>query len=96
MTVLFHKKSTTLFSHIKIADLKNYSKSKKASLLLQLVNNQINYKQLDFLKFFMTPAGKIKPQFQTGLKRAKQHRLAKAIRYARNEKLLPLKLIEKA
>jgi len=96
MNILFQKKSASISHYIKLADLKTYSKSKKYDLLLQLFKNNINYKQLNLLKFFMTPAGKIKSQFQTGLKRAQQHRLAKAIRYARNEKLLPLKVLEKA
>ena len=50
---------------------------------------KIDYKDLDFLKEFITETGKIIPSRMTGIKGQNQRRLSRAIKYARYLALLP-------
>lgn len=50
---------------------------------------QIDYKDVDLLKRFLTPEGKIRPRRQTGVNARNQRKLARAIKRARHLALLP-------
>ena len=52
-------------------------------------NTQIDYKQADFLRRFVTEDGKIRPRCQTGTCAKHQRELATAIKRARHLALLP-------
>ncbi|GAB4544394.1 MAG: hypothetical protein OHK0023_01130 [Anaerolineae bacterium] len=47
------------------------------------------YKDVDFLRRFLTDRGKIRPRRQTGLAAREQRRLAQAVKRARHIALLP-------
>ncbi len=55
------------------------------------VNNikEIDYKNVDVLKKFISPYGEIKPRKKTGVCTKHQKKLAKAIKRARTMALLP-------
>lgn len=55
----------------------------------QLLNNRIDYKDLETLKRFINPHGKIMPRRRTGLSAAGQRSLAQAVKRARYMALLP-------
>ncbi len=50
---------------------------------------KVDYKQVDFLRNFLTDRGKIKPRHKTGTCGKHQRRLAVAIKRARHLALLP-------
>lgn len=50
---------------------------------------KIDYKDVDLLKRFLTPEGKIRPRRQTGVTARNQRKLARAIKRARHLALLP-------
>jgi small subunit ribosomal protein S18 len=52
-------------------------------------NIDIDYKQIDILRRFVTEEGKIRPRRQTGTCARHQRRLALAIKHARHLALLP-------
>jgi small subunit ribosomal protein S18 len=52
-------------------------------------NTEIDYKQSDFLRRFVTEDGKIRPRRQTGTCAKHQRELATAIKRARHIALLP-------
>ncbi|HLD94505.1 MAG TPA: 30S ribosomal protein S18 [Anaerolineales bacterium] len=49
---------------------------------------KIDYKDVDLLKRFLTPEGKIRPRRQTGVNARNQRKLARAIKRARHLALL--------
>jgi small subunit ribosomal protein S18 len=49
---------------------------------------KIDYKDVDLLKRFLTPEGKIRPRRQTGVTARNQRKLARAIKRARHLALL--------
>src|SRR3970040_677822 len=49
---------------------------------------KIDYKDVDLLKRFLTPEGKIRPRRQTGVSARNQRKLARAIKRARHLALL--------
>jgi small subunit ribosomal protein S18 len=49
----------------------------------------IDYKDIEILRKFLTPTGKIMPSKRTGVCKKNQRNLAKAIKYARFMGLLP-------
>lgn len=49
---------------------------------------KIDYKDVDLLKRFLTPEGKIRPRRQTGVNARNQRKLARAIKRARHLSLL--------
>ncbi|MBX3002843.1 MAG: 30S ribosomal protein S18 [Anaerolineales bacterium] len=51
-------------------------------------NLKIDYKDVDLLKRFLTPEGKIRPRRQTGVIARNQRKLARAIKRARHLALL--------
>jgi small subunit ribosomal protein S18 len=51
--------------------------------------HHIDYKDLDMLKRFLNPHGKIMPRRRTGLSAASQRALAQAVKRARFMALLP-------
>jgi small subunit ribosomal protein S18 len=55
----------------------------------QLLNNTIDYKDLETLKRFINPHGKIMPRRRTGLSAAGQRALAEAVKRARYMALVP-------
>jgi len=52
-------------------------------------NIEIDYKQVDMLRRFVSDDGKIRPRRQTGTCARHQRELAKAIKHARHIALLP-------
>ena len=50
---------------------------------------KIDYKDVELLKRFLTPEGKIRPRRQTGVNAKNQRKLARAIKRARHVALLP-------
>lgn len=50
---------------------------------------KIDYKDIDLLKRFLTPEGKIRPRRQTGVNAKNQRNLARAIKRARHLAFLP-------
>ena len=52
-------------------------------------NQNIDYKDIDLLKLFITEQGKILPRRATGVTVQQQRQLAKAIKRARNLAILP-------
>ena len=52
-------------------------------------DQKINYKEIKFLRKFITEQGKIIPSYVTGVSAKYQRRLAKEIKKARNIALLP-------
>lgn len=50
---------------------------------------RIDYKDVEMLKKFINPHGKIMPRRRTGLNAANQHALSEAIKRARYMALLP-------
>ncbi len=61
---------------------KKYKKSQR-----KLIQN-FDYKNINFLKSFLTKQGKIKPRYETQLTAKKQRRLSKSIKRARDLNLL--------
>lgn len=55
----------------------------------QLLNNNIDYKDLETIKRFVNPHGKIMPRRRTNLSAAGQRALAQAVKRARYMALLP-------
>jgi small subunit ribosomal protein S18 len=49
----------------------------------------IDYKDIEILRKFLTPTGKIMPSKRTGVCKKNQRKLAQAIKYARFMGLLP-------
>ena len=64
-------------------------KSLQYLLILKKFNNVIDYKNIKILLAFVNQYGKIKPRRKTRLSIQKQRAVAKAIRKARDLKLLP-------
>ena len=62
---------------------------KKQKFSLIGVNQNIDYKDIDLLKLFITEQGKILPRRVTGVTVQQQRRIAKAIKRARILSLLP-------
>ena len=52
-------------------------------------NTEIDYKQVDMLRRFVTEEGKIRPRRQTGTCARHQRELARAVKRARHIALLP-------
>ncbi|MCS6910851.1 MAG: 30S ribosomal protein S18 [Anaerolineales bacterium] len=50
---------------------------------------QINYKNVEFLRQFLSDSGNIRPRRQTGVSAHQQRRLAQAVKRARHMALLP-------
>ena len=55
----------------------------------ELFNGSIDYKDIETLKRFVNPHGKIMPRRRTGLSAASQRSLATAVKRARFMALLP-------
>lgn len=49
----------------------------------------INYKNVEFLRQFISDSGKLRPRRQTGVSAYQQRRLAQAVKRARHLALLP-------
>ena len=62
---------------------------KKQKFSLIGTNQNIDYKDIDLLKLFITEQGKILPRRATGVTVQQQRRIAKAIKRARMLSLLP-------
>jgi len=56
---------------------------------MKKVKRKIDWKDVEFLRQFITPRGKIMPRRQTGLSAYEQRQLARAIKRARIMALLP-------
>ena len=63
--------------------------SKKQKLSPIGLNKNIDYKDINLLKLFITEQGKILPRRATGVTVQQQRKLAKAIKRARNIAILP-------
>ncbi len=66
-----------------------YYKRRNYAKLVKNKVGKIDYKDLDFLKEFISETGKIIPSRVTGIKSQDQRRLARAIKYARYLALVP-------
>jgi small subunit ribosomal protein S18 len=64
-------------------------KSLQYLLILKIFKNIIDYKNIKLLKAFLTKFGKIRPRRKTRIPVQKQHAISKAIRKARDLKLIP-------
>jgi len=62
---------------------------------LVIKEHEINYKNVDLLKRFMSDKGKINPARVTGANSKFQRKIAREIKKARNIALLPYTRIEK-
>ena len=63
--------------------------AQKQKLAIIGLNQQIDYKDIDLLKLFITEQGKILPRRATGITVQQQRKIAKAIKRARTVSLLP-------
>ncbi len=63
--------------------------SKKQNISPISFNQQIDYKDIDLLKLFLTDQGKILPRRATGVTVQQQRKIAKAIKRARILSLFP-------
>ena len=68
---------------------KKIKKSLQYLLVLKKFNNLIDYKNVKLLRAFLTKYGKIRARRKTRISIQKQHAIAKAIRKARDLKLIP-------
>ena len=68
---------------------KKIKKSLQYLLVLKKFNNLIDYKNVKLLRAFLTKHGKIRARRKTRISIQKQHAIAKAIRKARDLKLIP-------
>ena len=73
----------------KFAEHKN---SLQYLLILKKFNNLINYKNIKLLRAFLTKHGKIRARRKTRVPIQTQHAIAKAIRKARDFKLIPFSI----
>jgi small subunit ribosomal protein S18 len=55
----------------------------------EFINGHVDYKDIETLKRFINPHGKIMPSRRTGLSAANQRALAQAVKRARFMALLP-------
>jgi ribosomal protein S18 len=91
----FQKKRTNWNQSLKTLKEKNIKKPKKIRKSLQYVlvlkkfNNLIDYKNIKLLRAFLTKYGKIRARRKTRISIQKHHAIAKAIRKARDFKLIP-------
>ena len=63
--------------------------AQKQKLAPIVINQKIDYKDIDLLKLFITEQGKILPRRATGVTVQQQRQIAKAIKRARILSLLP-------
>ena len=63
--------------------------AQKQKLAIIGLNQQIDYKDIDLLKLFITEQGKILPRRATGITVQQQRQIAKAIKRARILSFLP-------
>ena len=68
---------------------KKLKKSLQYLLLLKKFDNQIDYKNIKLLKAFLTKYGKIRSRRKTRVKVQQQRSIAKAIRRARANGIIP-------
>ncbi len=68
---------------------RRYSSRPKICQFCADKNSNIDYKQVDMLRRFVTEEGKIRPRRQTGTCARHQRELAQAIKRARHLALLP-------
>jgi ribosomal protein S18 len=68
---------------------KKVKKSLQYLLVLRKFKNIIDYKNIRLLRAFLTKYGKIRARRKTRISVQKQHAIAKAIRKARDFKLIP-------
>lgn len=66
-----------------------YYKRRNYSKIAQGKIETVDYKDVDFLKEFISETGKIIPSRITGIRGQNQRRLSRAIKYARYLALLP-------
>ena len=80
-------------SEVKTEERKKFKKPSKKKVCLFCVDKveNIDYKDVNKLKKFMTEKGKILPRRQTGICSAHQRQLTEAIKRARIMALLPFK-----
>lgn len=67
----------------------SYYRRKKTAVFSAEGGNVIDYKDVNFLKNYITETGKIVPSRITGVKTRVQREIAKAIKHARFVGLLP-------
>ena len=91
----FQKKKNNWNQSLKSLKALKANKSKKIKkslqylLVLKKFNNLIDYKNIKLLRAFLTKYGKIRARRKTRISIQKQHAIAKAIRKARDLKLIP-------
>jgi small subunit ribosomal protein S18 len=67
----------------------NRPRSSRREAVAKLKKEEIDYKRLDVLAQFLTPAGKVEAARRTGANRKQQNLVARAIKRARYLALLP-------
>lgn len=67
----------------------NRPRSSRREAVAKLKKEDIDYKRLDVLAQFLTPAGKVEAARRTGANRKQQNLVARAIKRARYLALLP-------
>ncbi len=77
-----------------MAELAEFRKRRKRAKL-RVKAEELNYKNADLLKRFMSDKGRINPARVTGASAKLQRKLTRAIKQARNIALLPYTNIEK-
>jgi small subunit ribosomal protein S18 len=77
---------------ISVKKSKKIKKSLQYLLVLKKFKNIIDYKNIKLLKAFLTKFGKIRPRRKTRIPVQKQHAISKAIRKARDLKLIPFSI----
>ncbi|MGQ0601477.1 MAG: 30S ribosomal protein S18 [Anaerolineales bacterium] len=68
-----------------------YQRSMRPAFIQIIISDakQINYKNIEFLRQFVTDSGKLRPRRQTGVSAVQQRRVAAAVKRARHLALLP-------
>jgi len=74
---------------LKIFLFKEYLSKHMQCYFCQRNINEINFKEIEILKRFLSPSAKIRPRKKTGLCSFHQRKIAKAIKRAQNLGFLP-------
>jgi small subunit ribosomal protein S18 len=81
--------SLKISKNIRTNKPKKIKKSLQYLLVLKKFNNFVDYKNIKLLRAFLTKYGKIRARRKTKITVQKQHLISKAIRKARDLKLIP-------
>lgn len=78
-----------------MSDNPNLSRGKRRLADFFIQNKaEVDYKNIDVLRRFISPEGKILPSRRSGLVAANQRKITRAIKQARSAGLLPFRSVE--